>query len=160
MASRRRAREYALQALYQADLREIAVAAALNDLWSGLMDDEGIDEARPPESEEVEFAQRLAFGADERRAEIDALIEECSTNWRLVRMPVVDRNVLRLAAFELLVCTDIPATVSINEAVELAKRFGTADSRAFVNGIVDRMARQLNRLDPSKRRRRRGGGQG
>lgn len=157
MASRRRAREYALQALYQSDLRDVPIATALNDLWSGLMDDEGIDEARPPESEEVEFAQRLGFGVLERRDAIDALIEECSTNWRIPRMPVVDRNILRMAAFELMVCTDIPATVSINEAVELAKRFGSADSRAFVNGIVDRMARQLNRLDPSKRRRRRGG---
>ena len=147
MASRRRAREYALQALFQADLREITVTAALNDLWSGLMEGEGIADQRPPESEEVEFAQRLCLGVDTRRAEIDALIEECSTNWRLPRMPVVDRNVLRIAAFEVLACPDIPATVSINEAVELAKKFGTADSRAFVNGIVDRMARQLGRIE-------------
>lgn len=156
MASRRRAREYALQALYQADIRGVSVSVALNDLWAGLMDGEGLEDARPPESEEVEFAQRLAFGVDERREEIDTLIEECSTNWRLPRMPVVDRNILRMAAFELMTCADIPATVSINEAVELAKRFGSADSRAFVNGIVDRMGRQLQRLDPSKRRRRRG----
>jgi transcription antitermination protein NusB len=147
MASRRRAREFALQALYQADIRETTVPAALNDLWSAMMDGEGIEDSRPPESEEVEFAQRLAVGVDERRAEIDGLVEESSTNWRLPRMPVVDRNVLRLATFELLACQDIPATVSINEAVELAKRFGTADSRAFVNGIVDRLARQLGRID-------------
>jgi N utilization substance protein B len=147
MASRRRAREFALQALFQADLREVSVPAALNDLWSGLMDGEGLDDERPPESEEVEFAQRLCMGVEERRAEIDALIEESSTNWRLPRMPVVDRNVLRIAAFELLGCADIPATVSINEAIELAKKYGSADSRAFVNGIVDRMARQLGRLD-------------
>ncbi|MEQ1501697.1 MAG: transcription antitermination factor NusB [Myxococcota bacterium] len=147
MASRRRAREFALQALFQADLREITVSAALNDLWSGMMDGEGLDDGRPPESEEVEFAQRLARGVDERRTEIDALIEDSSTNWRLVRMPIVDRNVLRIAAFELLGCPDIPATVSINEAIELAKRYGSGDSRAFVNGIVDRIARQLGRLD-------------
>lgn len=146
MASRRRAREFALQALYEADIGEVTVTAALNDLWSALMDGEGLDEGRPPESEEVEFAQRLAVGVDERRAEIDGLIEESSTNWRLARMPVVDRNVLRLATFELIACPDIPATVSINEAIELAKRYGTADSRAFVNGIVDRLARQLGRL--------------
>lgn len=146
MASRRRAREFALQALYEADLGEVTVTAALNDLWSALMDGEGMEEGRPPESEEVEFAQRLAVGVDERRTEIDTLIEESSTNWRLARMPVVDRNVLRLATFELLSCPDIPATVSINEAIELAKRYGTADSRAFVNGIVDRLARQLGRI--------------
>jgi Protein of unknown function (DUF2752)/NusB family len=101
MASRRRAREFALQALYQADIRETTVPAALNDLWSAMMDGEGIEDSRPPESEEVEFAQRLAVGVDERRAEIDGLVEESSTNWRLPRMPVVDRNVLRLATFEL-----------------------------------------------------------
>ena len=150
MASRRQAREYALQALFQADLREVSVSAALNDLWSGLMDGEGLDDSRPPESEEVEFAQRLARGVDERKAEIDTLIEESSTNWRLVRMPVVDRNVLRIAAFELLACPDIPATVSINEGIELAKKYGSADSRAFVNGIVDRIARHLGRLDGRK----------
>ncbi|MEQ1566851.1 MAG: transcription antitermination factor NusB [Myxococcota bacterium] len=149
MASRRRAREFALQSLFEADIREVTVARALNDLWSGLMDGQGLDEGRPPESEEVEFAQRLGMGFDERRAEIDALIEESSTNWRLARMPVVDRNVLRLAAFELMACVDIPATVSINEAIELAKKYGSADSRAFVNGIVDRMARQLGRIERS-----------
>lgn len=152
MASRRRAREFALQALYQSDLREVSVATALNDLWSGLMDGEGLDDGRAPESEEVEFAQRLAVGVDAERDQIDRLIEESSTNWRMPRMPVVDRNILRLAAFELRSCPDIPATVSINEAIELAKRFGGADSRAFVNGIVDRIARQLGRIDARKAR--------
>ena len=149
MASRRRAREYALQVLYTADIAGSGGQAALNELWSGLLDGEGMDPIKAPESEEVEFAQRLVLGVESRREEIDALIEECSTNWRLVRMPVVDRNILRMAAFELMGCDDIPATVSINEAVELAKRFGTAESRAFVNGIVDRMARTLGRL-PSR----------
>lgn len=147
MASRRRAREYALQALYNADLTEQSVLGALAALWEGLIDGEGMDDARPAESEEIEFAQRLATGVDSRREEIDALIDECSTNWRIPRMPVVDRNILRLAAFELMVCTDIPANVSVNEAIELAKKFGTKESRAFVNGIVDRMGRRLERLE-------------
>lgn len=146
MASRRRAREFALQALYNADLAEGRATVALNGLWAGLLDGEGLDDSRGPESEEVEFAQRVVLGVEARRDEIDALIEACSTNWRIPRMPVVDRNILRLAAFELMGCDDIPPTVSINEAVELAKRFGAAESRAFVNGIVDRMARQLGRL--------------
>ena len=153
MASRRQSREYALQALYEADLREVEPSASLHDLWAGLMDGEGIDEVRPPQSAEVEFAQRLALGVQEKRVAIDALIEQCSTNWRLTRMPLVDRNILRLCAFELMECSDIPPNVSINEAVELAKRFGTAESRAFVNGIVDRMARQLDRLPPRGKRR-------
>ena len=154
MASRRRAREFALQALFHADLSEESFPAALNHLWSGLLEDEGLGDARAPESDEVEFAQRLVHGVAERHDEIDALIQECSTNWRLVRMPVVDRNILRIAAFELLGCPDIPGTVSINEAVELAKKFGTKESRAFVNGIVDRIARQAGRV-PDKGRNQR-----
>ena len=141
-----------MQALYQHDLAEVPVQGALNGLWSGMLDGEGID-GRGPESEEVEFAQRLAIGVEAGKAEIDELIDSCSTNWRLARMPVVDRNILRLAAYELMQCKDIPANVSINEAVELAKRFGTVDSRAFVNGIVDRMARTLQRIDGTSRRR-------
>ena len=129
MASRRRARGFALQALYHSALTESPVQQALTDLRAGLLAGEGTESARD---------------------EVDALIEQCSTNWRLGRMPVVDRNILRLAAYELKECADIPATVSINEAIELAKRFGTKDSRAFVNGIVDRMARQLGRIDGSR----------
>lgn len=154
MASRRRAREFALQALYDADLAEIGGQEALTALWSGMIEGEGIDDNRAPESEEVEFAQRLVLGVHDKRPAIDELIESCSTNWRMPRMPVVDRNILRVAAYELLECADIPATVSINEAVELAKRFGTQDSRAFVNGIVDRMARQLDRIPADRRKGR------
>jgi len=155
MSSRRRSRQYALQALYQSDLSGAPVTGSLQALWSGLLEGEGLsDEARVPDSDEVEFAQRIAVGVEQKRAPIDDLIESCSTNWRLARMPVVDRNILRMAAFELMECSDIPATVSINEAVELAKRYGTADSRAFVNGIVDRMARLLKRLEGEAPRRR------
>ena len=150
MASRRRAREFALQALYTAEINDAGTSAGLQSLWSGLLDGEGLEGSRPAESEEIEFAQRIVFGVDEHRASIDELIEQCSTNWRLPRMPVVDRNILRMAAFELMHCLDIPPNVSVNEAVELAKTFGTAESRAFVNGIVDRMGRHLNRLQPRK----------
>lgn len=151
--ARRRAREFALQALYEADVRALSAQGALQDLWGGIMDGEGIDaESKAPESEEIEFAQQLVRGVLEHREAVDGLIESCSTNWRLTRMPVVDRNVLRLAAYELSERQDIPASVSMNEAIELAKTFGTADSRAFVNGIVDRMARQLGRLHSRKRK--------
>jgi len=156
MASRRRAREYALQVLYDVDLSSAEATSALDDLWGTLVDGEGIDDdVRPAEGEEVTFAQRLVDGVNTSRDEVDALIEQCSTNWRLARMPIVDRNILRIAGFELTQCSDIPATVTINEAVELAKRFGAADSRAFVNGIVDRMARNLNRLPERRARRKR-----
>ncbi len=154
MASRRRARTYALQALYVTDLAKVPVPLSLSSLWTGMMEGEGIENSHAPESEEIEFATELVLGVWETRDDIDALIEGCSTNWRLVRMPVVDRNILRIAAYELRHHQDIPATVSMNEAVELAKTFGTAESRAFVNGIVDRMARQLGRISREHRRRK------
>ncbi len=151
VASRRQAREYALQVLYCADVRAMPIPAALNELWAALMDAEGVEGERPPESEEVEFAQRLTFGFDARRADLDRMIEEASTNWRVTRMPVVDRNILRIAVFELVECKDIPATVSINESIELAKKYGAADSKAFVNGIVDRIARKLDRISGDRK---------
>ena len=146
MGSRRRAREFALQALYNADISDQGGNASLSGLWAGMLEDEGLDDTRPPESPEVEFAQRIVLGVEERRDELDGLIEACSTNWRIPRMPVVDRNILRLSTYELLFQQDTPANVVINEAVELAKCFGTKDSKAFVNGILDRIARDLGRL--------------
>jgi N utilization substance protein B len=149
MPSRRRARQFALQALYQSELTGEPVRVALSALWAGSMDGEGIEEARPPEGNEVEFTERLVNGVDAHRAAIDAVIEDCSTNWRIPRMPFVDRNILRIAGYELMHCEDVPPTVAMNEAIELAKRYGTAESRAFVNGIVDRMARSVQRVGPS-----------
>lgn len=146
MASRRRAREFALQALYQADQVDGSVLDGLNGLWSGLLD--GSEEEddlgrRQAESDEVEFATMLARGVVDQRETLDSRIEATSRNWRIRRMSVVDRNILRLGAYELVFVDDIPANVSINEAVELAKRFGTKDSRAFVNGILDRIAKDV-----------------
>jgi N utilization substance protein B len=155
--SRRQARVYALQALYQIDIGQVLALPGLNALWATLVDGEGVDGERAPEADEVEFAHRVVGGVEQHREAIDAMIESCSTNWRLRRMPVVDRNILRLAAFELMHCPDIPGTVSVNEAIELAKLFGAEDTRSFVNGIVDRMGRQLHRLgEPGGRRRRDG----
>ena len=150
MASRRQAREFALQALFEADLRGADVEVALRDLWAAAIDGEGMEGSKAPEPDEVQFAERICRGVKARQADIDPLIERCSTNWRLPRMPVVDRNILRMAAFELLACEDIPPNVSINEAIELAKRVGAQDSRAFVNGIVDRVARQVGRISTAK----------
>jgi N utilization substance protein B len=152
--SRRRARAFALQALYRADLAESPERESLLGLWQALVEGEGLDGTPAPESAEIEFAQRLVTGVAESRAEIDELIERFSTNWRLKRMPVVDRNILRVATYELMACKDIPGTVAVNEAIELAKTFGTEDSRAFVNGIIDRIGRQLGRLDEQRRGRR------
>jgi N utilization substance protein B len=141
--ARRRAREFALKALYQVDVSGGTCGAALEGLWRGQLD--GAGEERAAEDGEIEFAGRIASGVDEKQDEIDALIEKASKNWRLIRMPVVDRNILRMATAELLFFEDVPASVTINEAVELAKRFGDKDSRAFVNGILDRIASILGR---------------
>lgn len=144
--SRRQARQFALQALYTADLGEGDAMPALHGLWSALVDGDGLPDHRAPESDEVAFAQELVTGVHDHRERIDALIEGSSTNWRLRRMPLVDRNILRIAAYELMCREDIPPTVSINEAIELAKRFGASESRAFVNGLVDKIGRSLGRL--------------
>lgn len=141
--ARRRAREFALKALYQVDVSGGTCGAALEGLWRGQLDGDG--ESRAADDGEIEFASRIASGVDKKRDEIDELIDKASKNWRLIRMPVVDRNILRMATAELLFFEDVPASVTINEAVELAKRFGDKDSRAFVNGILDRIASILGR---------------
>lgn len=141
--ARRRAREFALKALYQADVAGGGPVAALEGLFAGLLDSE--TDEKPAGDEEVQFAQRVVTCVAERGEEIDALIEKASKNWRLARMPIVDRSILRLATGEMLLLNDVPVSVSINEAVELAKTFGEKESRAFVNGILDRIASILGR---------------
>ncbi len=141
--ARRRAREFALKALYQADVAGGSPVAALEGLFAGLLD--SASDEKPAGDEEVQFAQRVVTCVAERGEEIDALIEKASKNWRLARMPIVDRSILRLATGEMLLLNDVPVSVSINEAVELAKTFGEKESRAFVNGILDRIASILGR---------------
>jgi len=152
MASRRRAREFALQALYESDICQRDVLRSLENLWAEQLETEELT-ARPAEQEEIDFAQRLVGGVGTMHDTLDQMIESASLNWRLSRMPVVDRNILRLATYELLECPDIPASVSINEAVELAKRFGDKDSRSFVNGILDRIAAETGRGGRRHRKR-------
>lgn len=93
------------------------------------------------QSEPDEFAWELAEGTGKKLPELDATIGKLSTNWRIERMPRVDLIIIRLAAFEILHRSDIPKTVSINEAVELAKKFGSEDSAAFVNGLLDKLVK-------------------
>jgi N utilization substance protein B len=144
MPGRRRAREFAVQALYAVDIGGVTGANALSGLWAGRLDD--TDQVEEPIGhEEMEFAQELVRGVTENREALDQRIEAASLNWRLPRMPAVDRNILRLGAHEIISRADIPASVSINEAIEVAKRFGGAESRAFVNGILDRIAAEAGR---------------
>jgi len=90
-----------------------------------------------PSKKSDPFFLKLVSGVLENRAEIDALIERFSKNWKINRMSCVDRNVMRIAVYELLYCRDIPPKVSINEAVDVGKKFGTEESGAFINGIMD-----------------------
>ena len=135
MGSRRRAREAALQVLYQIDLTAEDAEPALELYFQYLT---AGDDAR-------EFAGELVRGCTANRDAIDAKIREVSRHWRLERMARVDRNILRLATFELLFLADVPRKVTLNEAVELAKRFGDEDSPAFVNGVLDRIASELTK---------------
>jgi len=147
MASRRRAREYAMQVLFQADMSSMEIDEALNALWAGLLEDEdGSLGGRQAEDEEIRFASMLAQGVEREQESLDKRIESCSTNWRMTRMPHVDRNILRMGAFEILFLDEVPAHVTINEAIELAKKFGTAESKGFINGILDRLAREAGRI--------------
>jgi len=125
---RTRSRELALQFLYQADLVKKPVEEA---------DDFLREEERDPETRR--FALRLVQGTLAEQAEIDEVIQQVAQNWNISRMAVVDRNVLRLATYELLNCQDIPPKVAINEAIEIGKRYSTQNSGAFINGILDRI---------------------
>lgn len=135
MGARRTARERALQALFQLDAGSNSTAGeALESAWSASAD----DGKRDPESEG--FALELVEGVRGKLTELDALLTTHSQNWRLERMSRIDRNVLRLGAFELTSRQDIPKKVTLNEAIELGRKFGSEDSSAFINGILDKLA--------------------
>ena len=128
MARRSRAREVVLQILYQDDLNPQTDLSVTQSFLAGRLQNE---------TELIEFARSLLSGVRRNRTELDELLSEVADNWSLERMAATDRNVLRLGAFEILY-TSTPGRVAINEAVELAKRFGAKQSAQFVNGILDR----------------------
>ncbi len=130
MGMRRRAREAALQILYCMDLAEVSVEEASGNHWAHLASSQ----------EGRDFARVLVEGFQARKAEVDEAIKRVSENWRIERMPRVDRNILRVGAYELLHVQDVPSRVTINECVELAKRYGGEGSAGFVNGVLDRIA--------------------
>lgn len=133
MRRRTRAREISIQFLYQIDLRSDEV---LDDLAEFLNQESKDREVK-------EFALRLVTGTNEVRAEIDQRLRAVARNWDLDRMAAIDRNILRMAIFELLYCDDIPPKVTINEAIELGKKYSTANSGAFINGILDRVKNEM-----------------
>jgi N utilization substance protein B len=136
--TRRSGRAYALQLLYARDGDAATDVAGAAGAWASEFELE-ID--APAQA----FARELVAAAAERGAELDEHIAQASKNWRIDRMSRVDRNILRLGACELVAFRDVPVKVVINEAVELAKRFGTAESSAFVNGVLDRIATAVGR---------------
>ncbi|MFL5301173.1 MAG: transcription antitermination factor NusB [Anaeromyxobacteraceae bacterium] len=133
-AKRTKARERAVHALYQIDVAATDLDEALSRFWKSF---------EPVEREVMDDAEALVRGVARYRREVDDAIEAVSQNWRLDRMPKVDRNVLRLAAYELLHRRDVPPKVVINEAIELGKKFGSESSGAFINGLLDKIAGAL-----------------
>jgi transcription antitermination factor NusB len=130
MRKRTQAREIALQILYQLDLLEGDVPEAQQARFLS-------EHAEGPDVRE--YARTLIQGTLSHRAEIDRTIEEVAKNWELGRMAIIDRNILRMAIYEILYRDDIPPKVAINEAVDLAKKYSTKNSSAFVNGILDKV---------------------
>lgn len=160
MGMRREAREKAVQFLFQYDLnRPDNLEDALNTFWdsqrASVIAEDKADarwgeklELPPPTTEEIAerlFAEPLIRGTLEKVKDLDARIVKYAKNWELHRMAVVDRNILRLAIYEMLFRDDIPPVVSINEAVDIAKKFSTEDSGKFVNGILDKVKGDLMR---------------
>jgi len=129
MRKRSRARALALKFLYQIDITKEDPSSALSHFW----------QEHKAEKPVKEFAAQLIQGTLENSGKIDSVINRYARNWQLKRMAVIDRNILRLAAFELLFLEEVPPKVSINEAVELAKKYGDVESGKFVNGILDKI---------------------
>ena len=135
MGDRRSGREWAVQFLFQFDFNPEDDDAAFAEFWR----------EREPSEKARQFAEQLVRGVLAHREEIDGRLQEYAENWDLKRMSVVDRNIMRVALFEMLHCPDVPPVVSINEAVEIAKVFSDTESHHFVNGILDRARKSLGR---------------
>ncbi len=132
MRNRTKAREYALQILYAVDIRKEPAELCADLFWKNT----------PEEKEDIKnFANLIVRGVFEKKDVIDSAISKYATNWQIERMATIDRNVLRLAAFELLFSEDVPPKVAINEAIEIAKKYGDKDSGKFVNGILDKISK-------------------
>lgn len=160
MSSRRVARQYAFAVLVSMDGFKRTPEDALHQYWDSISFSEELSvEGQPlakrtPESSEKQFARELVLGVLEHQEEIDQIILTTSLNWRLSRMAMADRNILRISIFEIIYRTDIPIKVSINEAIELAKTYGETSSiktkgaklaPQFVNGVLDKVAQRHRR---------------
>ena len=135
MGKRRKSRELALQVLYQLDVTKQDPPKVLAQFQQQFL----------PIEEKDEFLERLVLGVVEHSQEMDRLIKRFSENWSLDRMSIIDRNILRMATFELLYCEDIPPKVTLNEAIDLGKEYGTEESGSFINGILDHIQNEAIR---------------
>jgi len=144
MLERRKARKAALEILYQREITENSVDLILHHhLYS--------QEIEPLS----EFCLRILRGIAQHQSEIDALIKGSTDHWALERMPLLDRNIIRISIYEMLFEDDIPHSVSINEAIELAKIYGTSDSSKFVNGVLGKIATNMSKKDTKDKRKER-----
>jgi N utilization substance protein B len=132
MRKRTQARECALKILYAIDITKDDPKACIDGFWAS---------QDPVKPEIRQFADALVEGVMAKKAEVDGALAEHATNWELERMAVIDRNILRQAAYELIYSEDIPPKVAMNEAIELAKKYGDKDSGKFVNGVLDKINR-------------------
>ena len=141
MGNRRFSRELVIQFLYLTEMNEGDIASQLEAFW----------ESNPNKDEGIQsFTEDILNNIFEHKKEIDAQLEKYSDNWTLSRMTVIDRNLLRMAASELMYSKTVPPKVAIDEAVEIAKKFGSEDSPNFINGILDRILKELKSDIPLK----------
>lgn len=140
MRKRSKAREYALQMLYQVDVTRADAQLVMQDFW----------QAHPAPQDVRAFATQVVEGTVEHLEHINQLIAQHANNWDMARMAIVDRNILRMGAYELLYLDEVPPKVCLNEAVELAKRFGDEESSKFVNGILDTIHKTHARRESSE----------
>lgn len=131
MGDRRKSRELVLQALFNIDMNDGKIQPDETERLFRFNYEQELSEAVKP------FFDTLLSGITDHLSEIDGLIEKSSSNWKLSRMSGVDRNVMRIAVYEMMFCSDIPEKVSINEAIDIGKKFGTRESGSFINGVLD-----------------------
>lgn len=135
MGARREGREAAVQFLYQRDLNAGTNAESVEEFW----------DLRPAAKKVRDFGMAIAQGVLSHQNDIDERIRKAASNYDLHRIAAVDRNIIRIAVYEMLFCPEVPPVVSINEAIEIAKRFGSDESSRFVNGVLDRIRGELGR---------------
>ena len=136
MRKRTKARDIAIQILYELDIKKETAESLLEEYWQRPALEDLADK------DIKSFTTALVEGTIKNKEEIDKIISSYAQNWELKRMAVIDRNILRMGTYELLFLEDIPPKVSINEAVELAKKYGDTDSSKFVNGVIDKIKKE------------------